>query len=281
MIEDRQRDGGAQLLRRRSRSPTPRTAASARSRTAPRCTAASASATTTATRSPAGPQPIMYYYDGSAIAQVLDAARARSRRRPIHFAVIGLGTGSLACRAEPDDNRALLRDRPRHDPASRAIRTASASSPECRPDLPIMLGDARLTLADAPDGSYDVIIVDAFTSDAIPIHLHHARGDGDLQGQAHAQRHRGRAHLQPPSRARLGGRRHRRRQRHGDAHQRRAPTSSRTTPITSSPARSWRWRAADDDFGPIGQVGILGRCSRARPASNGCGPTTIPTSSAR
>jgi hypothetical protein len=34
-----------------------------------------------------------------------------------------------------------------------------------------MLGDARLTLADAPDGSYDIIYVDAFTSDAIPIHL--------------------------------------------------------------------------------------------------------------
>jgi hypothetical protein len=41
----------------------------------------------------------------------------------------------------------------------------------CRPDVPIMLGDARLTLADAPDGSYDIIYVDAFTSDAIPIHL--------------------------------------------------------------------------------------------------------------
>ena len=36
---------------------------------------------------------------------------------------------------------------------------------------PIMLGDARLTLADAPDGAYDLIIVDAFSSDAIPIHL--------------------------------------------------------------------------------------------------------------
>ena len=34
-----------------------------------------------------------------------------------------------------------------------------------------MLGDARLTLADAPDGAYDIIYVDAFSSDAIPIHL--------------------------------------------------------------------------------------------------------------
>jgi spermidine synthase len=42
---------------------------------------------------------------------------------------------------------------------------------ECYPDAPIILGDARLTLAEAPDGAYDLIVVDAFSSDAIPIHL--------------------------------------------------------------------------------------------------------------
>src|SRR5690606_19583126 len=41
----------------------------------------------------------------------------------------------------------------------------------CAPDADIILGDARLTLADVPDGQFDVIIVDAFSSDAIPIHL--------------------------------------------------------------------------------------------------------------
>jgi spermidine synthase len=41
----------------------------------------------------------------------------------------------------------------------------------CRPVATITLGDARLTLADAPDGAYDLIVVDAFSSDAIPIHL--------------------------------------------------------------------------------------------------------------
>jgi spermidine synthase len=41
----------------------------------------------------------------------------------------------------------------------------------CRPNVPIILGDGRLTLAEAPDGAYDLIVVDAFSSDAIPIHL--------------------------------------------------------------------------------------------------------------
>jgi hypothetical protein len=113
------------------------------------------------------PEPIMYYYSGSAIAQVLDAARAQ--KTPIRYAVIGLGTGSLACSAERGDTVHYYEI----DPT--VIRIASNPENftflrECAP-VPITLGDARLTLADAPDGSYDAIIVDAFTSDAIPIHL--------------------------------------------------------------------------------------------------------------
>ena len=41
----------------------------------------------------------------------------------------------------------------------------------CAPEARIVLGDARLTLAEADDGQYDVIVMDAFSSDAIPIHL--------------------------------------------------------------------------------------------------------------
>jgi hypothetical protein len=42
---------------------------------------------------------------------------------------------------------------------------------ECRPDISIVQGDARLTLVNASDGSYDLIFVDAFIGAAIPIHL--------------------------------------------------------------------------------------------------------------
>jgi spermidine synthase len=113
------------------------------------------------------PEPIMYYYNGSAMAQILDAARARTK--PIRYAVIGLGTGTLACRAEPGDTVHYYEI----DPAMIRLATDPKNFSfldECRP-VTITLGDARLTLAEAPDQSYDVIIVDAFTSDAIPIHL--------------------------------------------------------------------------------------------------------------
>jgi hypothetical protein len=114
------------------------------------------------------PKPIMYYYDGSAIAQTLNAARAR-KGGPLRIAVIGLGTGSMACRAEPNDSVTF------YEIDQAIIRTARDSGlftflRDCG-KVPIVLGDARLTLADAPDGSYDYILVDAFTSDAIPIHL--------------------------------------------------------------------------------------------------------------
>jgi spermidine synthase len=114
------------------------------------------------------PEPIMYYYDGSAIAQTLEAARTR-KGGPLRVAVIGLGTGSMACRAQPTDTVTF------YEIDQAIIRTARDSGlftflKECG-DPKIVLGDARLTLAEAPEGSYDYILVDAFTSDAIPIHL--------------------------------------------------------------------------------------------------------------
>src|SRR5215510_9309452 len=115
------------------------------------------------------PELLLYYWDGSAIAETFAAVRARVDR-PIRFAVIGLGAGSLACRAAPSDTVHYYEI----DPA--VIRIARdpylfSFLWVCRPDAPIILGDARLTLAEAPDGAYDLIVVDAFSSDAIPIHL--------------------------------------------------------------------------------------------------------------
>ncbi|MGE0212007.1 MAG: spermidine synthase, partial [Parvibaculaceae bacterium] len=42
---------------------------------------------------------------------------------------------------------------------------------QCAPSAPIVVGDARLTLQKEPDGLFDVLVIDAFSSDAIPVHL--------------------------------------------------------------------------------------------------------------
>jgi hypothetical protein len=115
------------------------------------------------------PEPLLYYWDGSGIAQTFDAIQSRSDRA-VRYAVVGLGTGSLACRARKQDQVDFYEI----DPAIVRI----ASDPQlftflsaCRPDAPIVLGDARLTLARAPAAAYDLLVVDAFSSDAIPTHL--------------------------------------------------------------------------------------------------------------
>src|ERR1043166_4387880 len=121
---------------------------------------------------PAGertPEPLTYYHANSALTRALEAARAR-KAEPMRVAVIGLGTGTFVCWGQPGDTWDIYEI----DPALVRItaeqkRFTFLSS--CAPQAPIVMGDARLKLADAPDGSYDFIMVDAFSSATIPIHL--------------------------------------------------------------------------------------------------------------
>jgi spermidine synthase len=88
---------------------------------------------------------------------------------PIKVAVVGLGTGTFACFAERGDSFKFYEidasvEKLARDPAR--FRYLE----QCGPDIPVVLGDARLTLAESPD-KYDLIVLDAFTSDAIPVHL--------------------------------------------------------------------------------------------------------------
>jgi hypothetical protein len=118
---------------------------------------------------PAGrPEPLTYYHAKSAMAAVIHAVR--SRKAAMRVAVIGLGSGSLACYVEPGEEWRFFEIDPaivdiaRDHPRFGFVRT-------CAPEVPIVLGDARLTLAREPDHYYDLIIIDAYSSDAIPIHL--------------------------------------------------------------------------------------------------------------
>jgi len=113
------------------------------------------------------PQPIMYYNQFSGMVRVIDVAHLH--RSPIRYAVIGLGTGTLACLAKPGDTVHY------YEIDAAVVRIASDPNnfsflSECGP-VSITLGDARLTFAEAADESYDAIIVDAFNGDAIPTHL--------------------------------------------------------------------------------------------------------------
>jgi hypothetical protein len=115
------------------------------------------------------PEPLTYYHANSAITRALEAARAH-KAGPMRVAVIGLGTGTFPCWAEPGDTWEIYEI----DPA--VVRITAQQKrftflASCTPQAPIIMGDARLKLAEAPDGAYDFIMVDAFSSDTIPIHL--------------------------------------------------------------------------------------------------------------
>ncbi|MCW5681008.1 MAG: fused MFS/spermidine synthase [Xanthobacteraceae bacterium] len=113
------------------------------------------------------PELTTYYYKSAAIAQAVAQARL-NKKGPITYAVVGLGTGTLACHKQPTDTLHYYEI----DPTIIQIATKYFSFlSQCAPDAKFILGDARLTMADAPDGIYDFLIIDAFSSDAIPIHL--------------------------------------------------------------------------------------------------------------
>jgi hypothetical protein len=116
------------------------------------------------------PEMIAEFFEGAGIAQTLDAVHAKAAGAPISFAVIGLGTGALACQVRPGDTLTYYEIDPDVVRIARDPKIFQYMS-ECAPQTEVVLGDARLRLADAPDGSYDLIFVDAFIGAAIPIHL--------------------------------------------------------------------------------------------------------------
>lgn len=112
--------------------------------------------------------PITYYHPDGPVGQIFD----RFRRSPhgTRFAVIGLGIGTLAGYGEPGEKVTFYEI----DPAVRRVATNPALFTylkKCRAEWDIVIGDARLRLEEAPPGSYGLMLIDAFSSDSIPVHL--------------------------------------------------------------------------------------------------------------
>jgi hypothetical protein len=114
-------------------------------------------------------QPLTYYHPRTALGEAILAGLSTGPTS--HLALIGLGTGSSACLMRPDDQLTIFEI----DPAVVRLSARPGGDftyvPTCQPNARIELGDARLQIAEEPDGEFDVIVVDAFSSDAIPAHL--------------------------------------------------------------------------------------------------------------
>ena len=118
------------------------------------------------------PLPLTYYHPTGPLAQGLRLARAASGApsQPLRVGIVGLGAGAMACHAISGERWRFFEI----DPEVVRIATNPALFSYlgiCQPDAEFIVGDARLTLAGQPEASFDYLLVDAFSSDAIPVHL--------------------------------------------------------------------------------------------------------------
>ena len=111
---------------------------------------------------------VTYYHPTGPIGQVFEEVRTH---RPLkHVGVVGLGTGNLACYKEPGEAWDFYEIDPAVANIARDARYFTFLE-ECTPDARIVLGDARVSLADVPPQHYDLLILDAYSGDSIPVHL--------------------------------------------------------------------------------------------------------------
>jgi len=113
--------------------------------------------------------PLVYYATSTPIGQVF---LAQQREKPnLRIGAVGLGTGSVSAYVRPGDRLTFFEIDPlviriSSDPAHFSYTTLCAKGP-----VDYVLGDARLTVARQPTGIFDILLIDAFSSDAVPTHL--------------------------------------------------------------------------------------------------------------
>ena len=113
------------------------------------------------------PRPLMYYHRTGPAGRLLARLPAGRTRR---VAAVGLGCGALAAYSRPGETWGFYE----LDPA--VVRIAADPAyftflRDAQGSVEVVSGDARRQLAREPDGSFDLIVLDAFSSDAIPVHL--------------------------------------------------------------------------------------------------------------
>lgn len=116
------------------------------------------------------PEPLTYYHSASGMADAIAETRKRLGGKLGRAGIVGLGAGSLACYRQDGETWDFFEiDRDVVDLA--ADSALFRFMPECAGDSRIVIGDARLKLAAEADGAYDILVIDAFSSDSIPVHL--------------------------------------------------------------------------------------------------------------
>ncbi|MEM9360499.1 MAG: fused MFS/spermidine synthase [Pseudomonadota bacterium] len=111
------------------------------------------------------PTPITYYHPSTPMGQIFGEWQQAE-----NVAVLGLGVGSVACLVNPNQRVTFLEIDPLVAKLAADPKLFNYLS-DCGQNSRVVLGDGRFTLLDDPEGAYNLMLVDAFSSDSIPVHL--------------------------------------------------------------------------------------------------------------
>jgi SAM-dependent methyltransferase len=112
--------------------------------------------------------PADYFSPGSGYGRVFDSLRKIQPKKKLRVGVIGLGAGVIASWMKPGDALVFYEISPKVvDIAQREFTFLQDSSAK----IELVLGDGRLSLEREPPRGYDVMGIDAFSGDSIPMHL--------------------------------------------------------------------------------------------------------------
>lgn len=113
------------------------------------------------------PQPTSYYHPVAPMGQIMSSTKGRQAQS---IGIVGLGVGALACYAQPGQDWHFYEIDAMVDRVARDTEFFTYLS-SCTPDAPTHLGDARVVLQDQTDIRFDILVIDAYSSDAVPVHL--------------------------------------------------------------------------------------------------------------
>jgi SAM-dependent methyltransferase len=111
-------------------------------------------------------EPLTYYHRTSPIGDVMKAWAGSPARRQV--GLIGLGAGTLAAYSEPGERWTYFEIDP---VVVEVARDRFSYLGDARGEVNVVLGDGRLSLAAEPDRTFGLLVLDAFSSDAVPVHL--------------------------------------------------------------------------------------------------------------
>ena len=115
-------------------------------------------------------QPTLYYATSTPLGQAMLQTQAR-HLDGARVGVVGQGSGAMAAYKREQDRLTFFEIDPMVDRLSRDPRWFSFIDGCADGPVRTVIGDARLTMDREPAGSYDLLIIDAFSSDAVPTHL--------------------------------------------------------------------------------------------------------------